>query len=158
MFSVEWHPAPLNAYNVNADLLHRNSQRTAISMNKLIALTVCAATLFGCAAQPPIREHIIAPTKVRVDPAHRPKMPAEYYSDESRRNHEQGTCIVKLIIGVDGKVQDATLSQSTSYKRLDDACVDFLSTIQMLPATENGKPVVSSVDIPIAFKLDIPVP
>jgi TonB family protein len=127
-------------------------------VNNLIAITICAAALFGCAAPPPIREHIIAPTKVRVDPAHRTKMPAEYYSDESRRNHEQGTCIVKLIIGVDGKVRDATLTQSTGYKRLDDACVDFLSTIQMLPATENGKPIVSSVDIPIAFKLNIPGP
>ena len=123
-------------------------------MNKLLAFAMCATCLSGCAHQASSSVQAIAATKARMDPEHPYRMPASYYSDQSRRNHEEGTCIVKLTIGVHGRVRDERLIQSSGHKSLDDACVDFLGTIQMLPATENGKPIVSTVDMPIAFKLD----
>jgi hypothetical protein len=41
----------------------------------------------------------------------------------------------------------------TGFDRLDQACLNGVRGQRMLPATENGKPVESTVSIPILWNL-----
>jgi TonB family protein len=91
-------------------------------------------------------------TKVRVDPAHPPKID-ENYPDESRRSGEEGICKVKLTVYANGDVGDVSLTLSTGYPRLDEACLKAFLSGGLLPATEDGIPVSTTLEIPITWKL-----
>jgi TonB family protein len=96
--------------------------------------------------------HAAVTTKVRPDPAH-PVRLGENYPAESKRRHEEGVCKVKLTVTADGTVNDVTLTKSTGYSRLDQACLEAFVHGGLLPATQNGVPVTTTLEIPITWKL-----
>lgn len=91
-------------------------------------------------------------TKVRADPGH-PLRIGENYPAMSRRLHEEGTCKVKLTVTADGAVRDVSLTLSTGYPRLDQACLDTFIHGGLLPASVDGAPVTTTVEIPTTWKL-----
>lgn len=95
----------------------------------------------------------IAPTQVRVDPQHPLRIGGEWYPDASRRLKEEGRCIVRITVGVDGRVSDEMLLISSGSPRLDEACLKAFHDQRMIPATENGNPVERTLAIPIDWKL-----
>src|SRR5271155_1447022 len=111
-------------------------------------------------AQMPLRQLAVPPpvvvlngTPVQIDPKHPAIVREEYYPDESKRRNEQGSCMMKLTVGIDGLVQDAVLTISTGYGRLDSACLKAFRSERFLPATQNGKPIVSTIELPINWRL-----
>jgi periplasmic protein TonB len=95
----------------------------------------------------------VARTSPRVDPKHPLKIGEDYYPDASKRANEEGRCIVNVTIEADGIISNATLQQSSGFPRLDDACLKAVMGQRMIPATENGKPVATTVGMPIVWKL-----
>lgn len=93
-------------------------------------------------------------TNVRQDPTHPLKIGEEYYPDGSKRANEEGRCVVKLTVAADGRIVDPTIQESTGFPRLDEACVSAVRGQRMLPATENGRPIETTVGIPIVWKLN----
>ena len=91
-------------------------------------------------------------TKVRPDPAN-PIHLGENYPAESKRLNEEGVCKVRLTVDADGTVHDVSITQSTGYPRLDEACLEAFVHGGLLPATEDGKPVAATLEIPITWKL-----
>jgi protein TonB len=67
--------------------------------------------------------------------------------------NEQGRCILHVTVQADGSTRDVSLRQSTGYSRLDEACMHALFPGKFIPATENGKPVEITVQIPIDWSL-----
>jgi outer membrane biosynthesis protein TonB len=51
-------------------------------------------------------------------------------------------------------VHAAELRVSTGFPRLDQACLLTYRGARFLPATERGKKIVSTIELPIAWKLD----
>jgi TonB family protein len=88
-------------------------------LRHLVAL-LALAVLSGCATRPTEISHTVVMTKVRPDPAH-PVQLGENYPAESKILHE-GVCKVKLTVTADGIVRDVSLTKSTGYPRLDQAC------------------------------------
>ena len=121
-----------------------------------IAMLV-STTLAGCATQPTEATHTVVTTKVRPDPTH-PVHLGENYPAESRLLHEEGVCKVKLTVTADSIVRDVTLTKSTGYPRLDQACLEAFVHGGLLPATQDGKPVTTTLEIPITWKLDAAPP
>lgn len=80
----------------------------------------------------------------------------QYYPSESRRLGEQGTCLVKITVTAEGEIHDVTLTKSTGYPRLDQACIDGFKDAHMLPAIRDGKAVTLTKEIPINWTLNIP--
>ena len=60
------------------------------------------------------------------------------YPPRSARNGDSGTVSLALLIGVDGKVTDAKVKQTSGFKELDRAAISALSMCKFKPATTNG--------------------
>lgn len=63
------------------------------------------------------------------------------YPMESRRKKEQGTVVVRLLIGTDGRVQQISIAQSSGFDRLDQAALQAIRTWRWQPTIRDGQPV-----------------
>jgi len=90
---------------------------------------------------------------IHEDPAHRIRIPYELYPLESKRLGEEGSCLVRLTVGIDGNVKQEELSVSSGSPRLDRACLDAYRSAHFIPATENGTPVIDTVEMPANWRL-----
>lgn len=100
-------------------------------------------------AQPGPRQ-FIAP---RMDPRHPLRIGEDHYPDASRRANETGRCEIQLTVAQDGRIVASRIRLSSGFARLDKACLDAVRGQRMLPATEDGKPLESSITVPISWKL-----
>ena len=76
------------------------------------------------------------------------------YPPASQRLGETGTVVVRVSIGVDGRVLRATIAQSSGFARLDDAAVRrALAKWRFVPALENGVAVEGEREVPVIFRL-----
>jgi len=63
------------------------------------------------------------------------------YPLESRRKHEQGTVVLRLLIGTDGRVSDIAVAQSSGFPRLDRAALQAIRSWRWQPTVRDGQPV-----------------
>ncbi len=145
----------------SADGLPMNRARKRTYLQLLGA----AATLFSvvcssspqaeppAASQPPPQVTTTARTPVRLDSNHPPKIGDRYYPRESKILGEQGVCVVRLEVDADGDVRAEQLLVSSGFGRLDASCVAAFAGGHFLPATVDGKPVASWVNIPTFWTL-----
>jgi protein TonB len=67
----------------------------------------------------------------------------------------QGTVVLQLNIGVDGRVQEHRLARSSGYEALDQQALEMLREAMPLPALPAQLAGVSlSVDIPVVFRIE----
>src|SRR5258707_2634398 len=102
-------------------------------------------------AQPPPQPHAHSP--VRMDPRHPLRIGKDYYPDASVRANEMGRCVVQATVAADGRIIAAAIQTRSGFDRLDQACLNAVKGQRMLPATEDGKPIVGTVSIPITWNL-----
>jgi TonB family protein len=130
-------------------MISASRPRCSAIVLRLVAMLV-SAVLCGCATQPTEVTHKVVMTKVRADPAH----PVRFdYPLNSKILREEGVCKVKLTVTADGTVRDMSLTVSTGYPRLDQACLEAFVHGGLLPATEDGKPITTTLEIPITWTL-----
>lgn len=63
------------------------------------------------------------------------------YPVDSRRKREQGTVVVRLLIGTDGRVQQISIAQSSGFARLDQAAIQAIRDWRWQPIIRDGQPV-----------------
>ena len=99
-------------------------------------------------------------TRVRMDSTHHPILGEERYPKESVRLGETGKCIMRAQVDADGGIRAFQLLSSSGFARLDQACFASLVDARLIPATENGKPIVSWDLVPVTWSLNTrpPVP
>lgn len=78
--------------------------------------------------------------------------PEPQYSDSARKARIQGTVRVNVIVGADGRVQDAVVVKSLDLS-LDANAIETIKTWTFVPGTKDGKPV--SVQVPIEFSFHL---
>lgn len=76
------------------------------------------------------------------------------YPALSRRKEEQGAVVLRLLIGVDGNVQESQVAQSSGSPRLDEAARAALAKCQFRPGTVDGKPEASWASLKYTWVLD----
>jgi protein TonB len=76
------------------------------------------------------------------------------YPVDARRKREQGTVILGLVIGLDGRVESVTIAQSSGFPSLDNAARDAARNWRWEPVIRDGQPVrvKGSFDVPFALK------
>ncbi|CAN7614406.1 energy transducer TonB [Massilia sp. LjRoot122] len=60
------------------------------------------------------------------------------YPVSAARNGDTGTVTLALLVGADGRVQDARVQKSSGHRELDRAALSALSLCQFKPAMNNG--------------------
>jgi TonB family protein len=79
----------------------------------------------------------------------------EFYPSLSRQLAEQGTTVVRVCIGANGRMQGQPTVEATSgFRRLDTAAVDWArQALRFSPATRDGVPVDACKGFRVRFKL-----
>jgi protein TonB len=78
--------------------------------------------------------------------------PDPEYSAEARQAKYQGTVVVSVIIGTDGKAHGVHVSRSLGMG-LDEKAVEAVRQWRFEPAMKDGKPVAVAVDVEVNFHL-----
>jgi protein TonB len=75
------------------------------------------------------------------------------YPMSSRRLGEAGAVALNILVGADGRVRDANVSQSSGYERLDQAAVsEAKQHWRLRPATRNGVPFEQWLTLKVVFR------
>jgi TonB family protein len=76
------------------------------------------------------------------------------YPSKAKQNNWEGKVWVKALVGIDGKVKEATVLESSGYSILDASALENAKKRRYKPAQKGGEPVACFVEIPFTFKLE----
>jgi protein TonB len=116
------------------------------------------AASFSVPAQPPAPAEIAAPQLAPVvaarfdaDYLHNP---APTYPMVSRRNHEEGRVLLKVLVSAEGATKNLLVQQSSGFAHLDDAATEAVRKWRFVAARRGSEAVEDWVLVPIVFRLD----
>jgi protein TonB len=81
------------------------------------------------------------------------KNPRPGYPGIARREGWEGTALVRVQVGENGRPRAVQLQRSSGREVLDNAATDAVKKWTFAPATQGGKPVAGWVTVPIVFQL-----
>jgi protein TonB len=79
--------------------------------------------------------------------------PPRYPPDALRRGIE-GTVMLLVLVGVDGRVEDVKLEKSSGHASLDRAALQVARKWRFNPAMRDGVPFADWALVPVRFSLD----
>jgi TonB family protein len=82
--------------------------------------------------------------------------PDPEYSPEARQAHLQGTVVLWLVVGEDGKPHNIRVQHHIGYG-LDEHAVAAVNTWTFQPAKKDGRPVPVQINVEINFRLGEPL-
>ena len=78
--------------------------------------------------------------------------PDPEYSEEARKAKYQGTCVLWLVVGPDGKARDIRVARTLGLG-LDEKAMEAVKTWKFEPAMKDGKPVAVQINVEVTFRL-----
>ena len=75
------------------------------------------------------------------------------YPPESRQARQEGDCAVHGYVKEDGTANNVSISKSTGFAALDQACIAAIQQARFLPAHAHGAAIGAFVDINISWRL-----
>ena len=78
--------------------------------------------------------------------------PYPEYSEEARKAKFQGTCVLWLIVGPDGKPRDVQVRRTLGLG-LDEKAMEAVRNWRFEPAYKDGKPVAAQISVEVSFRL-----
>jgi periplasmic protein TonB len=81
------------------------------------------------------------------------KNPAPAYPAGSRRQHQQGTVLLKVRVSEQGAALEVLVDHTSGWSALDDAAVKAVKSWRFVPAQRGSAPVEAWVLIPVEFAL-----
>jgi len=78
--------------------------------------------------------------------------PDPEYSEEARKAKFQGTCVLWLIVGPDGRPRDIKV-QRTLGLGLDEKAIEAVRQWRFEPAMKDNKPVAVQINVEVSFRL-----
>jgi len=78
---------------------------------------------------------------------------APTYPVESRRQREQGTVTLSLLLDTEGRVADIAIARSSGFARLDHAALDAVKHWRWAPLMVQGMPAKVRGEVRIPFVL-----
>jgi protein TonB len=80
--------------------------------------------------------------------------PAPAYPPLSRRMHEEGKVILRVLVNVRGTADEVQVRTPSGSPRLDEAARETVRGWRFVPAKRGAEPVAAWVLIPISFRLE----
>lgn len=97
---------------------------------------------------------------VSAGPAEGPTSPAAYlsnpapgYPDAARRQRQQGTVLLRVLVSAEGRAVEVQLAQSSGVSSLDEAALRAVRRWRFTPARQRGQAITAWVRVPIRFSL-----
>lgn len=81
------------------------------------------------------------------------KNPRPSYPGLARRQGWEGTSMLRVQVGANGRPTSIQVQRSSGHEVLDNAATDAVKSWTFAPATQGGQPVAGWVTVPIVFKL-----
>jgi protein TonB len=78
--------------------------------------------------------------------------PDPEYSEEARKAKYQGTCVLWVVVGPDGRPREVKV-QRTLGMGLDEKAIEAVRTWKFEPARLNGNPVAVQINVEVNFRL-----
>jgi protein TonB len=78
--------------------------------------------------------------------------PDPEYSEEARKAKYQGTCVLWLVVGPDGRTRDIRVARTLGLG-LDQQAIEAVKQWKFEPAMKDGKPVAVQVNVEVTFRL-----
>ena len=79
--------------------------------------------------------------------------PPPSYPSESKHANEEGSVLLSVQVNASGRADTVAISKSSGFQRLDRAASEAVRRWKFKPATRNGEPIATIVDVPIVFRL-----
>jgi periplasmic protein TonB len=92
----------------------------------------------------------IAPTALAYD--RRTRVP---YPRDAARQRQQGTVILRVLVGIDGVPRNVEIERSSGFRSLDDAARAAVRRWTFQPGTRGGIATPLWARVPISFRLDM---
>jgi len=78
--------------------------------------------------------------------------PDPEYTDEARKAKYQGTCVLWMIVGPDGKPRDIKVARTLALG-LDEKAIEAVKQWKFEPAMKDGQPVAVQINVEVSFRL-----
>jgi periplasmic protein TonB len=78
--------------------------------------------------------------------------PDPEYTEKARKERQQGTVLIRMVVGSDGLPRDVKLYRSLSAD-LDDSAMSAVKKWKFSPGTKDGEPVAVQIIVEISFHL-----
>ncbi|MBK1724598.1 energy transducer TonB [Thiocystis violacea] len=80
--------------------------------------------------------------------------PSPSYPDAARRQRQEGTVHLRVLVSTTGRASEVRIARSSGVSSLDQAAVRAVRRSRFKPARQNGQPISAWVQMPIRFKLN----
>lgn len=80
--------------------------------------------------------------------------PRPAYPQDARRAGQEGTVVIRTLVGTDGSAADVAVLTSSGYASLDEAAVRAVKKWRFAPARYGSTAVESYYDVRVKFRLD----
>jgi protein TonB len=122
----------------------------AHTIRNLVFLLSLGLIVAGLSAADPGSEAAAVQTKPRLDPV-RPLKPAGEHDPILSQLRGDAICKVKMTVNIDGSLESFSIVRSSGIPEIDQLCLNAFVGGRLLPATENGLPVSTTMEIPITW-------
>lgn len=78
---------------------------------------------------------------------------APSYPESARRRGEQGRVMLRVTVSTEGSPMDVSVADSSGHPTLDEAAVSAVRRWRFTPATQAGRPLVATAEVPVVFHL-----
>jgi TonB family protein len=78
--------------------------------------------------------------------------PDPAYPEKGKEDRQEGTVILAVVVGANGLPYDIDIFRPLSPE-LDQAAIDAVKRWKFSPATKDGKPVATKINVQVAFHL-----
>jgi protein TonB len=79
--------------------------------------------------------------------------PAPAYPAAARRRRVEGTVLLEVTVGVDGRAREVRVNRSSGADDLDEAAMAAVRGWTFVPATRAGERIEGAVEVPVRFRL-----
>jgi len=122
----------------------------------VLAAAAIGGTAFAKAVAAPAADHTASPTRVYQigDGVTAPILtfaPNTEYTSQARKAHYQGTCVVGLIVGIDGRPRYVHVVRPLGMG-LDENAVKTVKEYRFKPGIFEGKPVPVKINVEVRFR------
>lgn len=106
------------------------------------------------ASQPQPADEGSTEPAVNMNPRFRSQPVPPAYPRRARRLGQEGVVLVQARLNTDGNVLEVRLASSSGFKLLDEAAMKAVRKWEFVPARQQGKYVMSWVQVPVKFILN----